>query len=86
VDKKSWDHNVITPGTEFMDDVSKFIKKFIVHRLANHKKWKGLNVLFSDSNVPGEGEHKILEFIRRQRQSSDYDVTTRHCMYGADAD
>lgn len=86
VNKKSWDYNVITPGTEFMEKCATFLKKYIVTRLANHRKWKGLSIIFSDSNVPGEGEHKILDFIRRQRQQPNYDVNTRHCLYGADAD
>ncbi|CRG99304.1 exoribonuclease, putative [Plasmodium relictum] len=81
-----WDSNVITPGTQFMHELSIALKYFIEHKITNDEKWKKIVVIFSDSNVCGEGEHKIFNFIKSQRAQKGYDPNTRHVIHGMDAD
>ena len=84
--KFKFDSNFITPGSEFLEQCSSSLKLYIKSRINKDPLWKNLNVIFSDASVPGEGEHKILDFIRTQRNSDKYDPNTSHCIYGADAD
>lgn len=69
-----------------MHRLSIALKNYLVERANNDEIWKGLTVIFSDAFVPGEGEHKIMDFIRSQRGQDGYNPNTRHCIYGADAD
>ncbi|OEH77900.1 5 -3 exoribonuclease [Cyclospora cayetanensis] len=84
--KQKWDSNCITPGTPFMDRLARSLRYYIADRLASHPLFRNLQVVFSDANVPGEGEHKIVEFIREQRKLSHYPPNLRHVLHGADAD
>ena len=71
-----WDTNVITPGTKFMDKLKKSINIYINNEL----NFKG-KVIFSSANTAGEGEHKILEYIKTNKYKNESE-----CIYGLDAD
>lgn len=70
-----------------MHELGKKLEWFVKYKLNNDPLYQNCDkVVLSDSSVPGEGEHKMMDFIRNLKLMPNYDPNTRHCFYGADAD
>jgi len=73
----SWDSNIITPGTDFMNRLDRFLAEYFT----SHKF--PFKVIVSGSNEHGEGEHKIVQYIKANGNTSNDKVDV---IYGLDAD
>jgi hypothetical protein len=66
-----WNNSVITPGTEFMNRLHV--------KILDWMKLQSLKIIYSSCYMPGEGEHKLIEFIKNNNTNS-------YIIYGLDAD
>lgn len=105
-----FDSNSISPGTEFMHNLGRYIDIHIkkkqkpdtpqnnwrnkdqqnwrndrqkVNDIGREPtaEWSNLTVIFANDKVSGEGEHKLLDYIRKYGNSY-----YTYCIYGSDAD
>jgi len=77
--EESIDTTMITPGTKFMADLKTAIEK----HLKTSELYKDIEtVIFSSTDVPGEGEHKIFKYMK----NADYGDNDKIIIYGLDAD
>jgi len=81
-----FDSNAITPGTEFMAELSTHLHYLIHKKMQDDLRWQQCVVIFSGHSSPGEGEHKIMDFIRGRKAQPGYAPNETHCLYGLDAD
>lgn len=58
----TFDTSKITPGTQFMLELTKFMNTKLREKV--NDQWSSLEVIFSPPTVPGEGEHKMLQYLR----------------------
>ena len=75
-ENKSWDTNAISPGTHFMTKLNSELTKLSF----NKDKDKDIKVIINNSDERGEGEHKILQYIKNNQN------TKNTIIYGLDAD
>ncbi|QMS79656.1 hypothetical protein IIV6-T1_014 [Invertebrate iridescent virus 6] len=104
-----FDSNSISPGTEFMHNLGRYIDIHIKkkqkpaftgrettdapqnnwrnkeqswrQKVDDTAEWSNLTVVFANDKVSGEGEHKLLDYIRKYGNSY-----YTYCIYGSDAD
>lgn len=62
------------------------LKYFVAKKVSEDIEWQGVEIILSGHEVPGEGEHKIMEYIRLAKAQPEYNPNIRHCLYGLDAD
>jgi 5'-3' exonuclease len=80
LEEKVWDTNALTPGTKFMNRLNDELHKvYDINKVYDSH----MKVVLSDSLEPGEGEHKILQYIK---QHKDIFKKQKNCIYGLDAD
>lgn len=74
-----WNNSAITPGTPFM----RKLHLQVLEWSKKYSKENKLEIIYSSCNVPAEGEHKLLQFIRKNQKQN---INNSYVMYGLDAD
>ncbi|NBQ63401.1 MAG: hypothetical protein EBU40_14115, partial [Proteobacteria bacterium] len=77
-----WNTAAITPGTIFMRELNNMTTEHFV-KDSSVKSDNQLNIIVSGSNHPGEGEHKLFDYIRVNPEKHLKETTV---IYGLDAD
>jgi 5'-3' exonuclease len=77
VPKKIFNTIQVTPGTDFMI----FLSKYVSDHFSQQQQQQYMNIIVSGEDDPGEGEHKMMNYIRKNGRIEEKTV-----IYGLDAD
>jgi 5'-3' exonuclease len=72
-----WTNSCITPGTKFMRQLNQIIIDWSKEFSKKHK----LEIIYSSCYTPSEGEHKLLQYIYKNKEKN-----YKYMTYGLDAD
>ena len=64
-----------------MDNLTKYLDWYIRCQMSVSPEWQNLEVIFSNEKVAGEGEHKIINYLRKYQRKGE-----SCCIHGMDAD
>ena len=86
--QKAWNTSSITPGTRFMTKLNIRMRDFIETQVrttlsTTDNYSTNLKYIYSGSDIAGEGEHKLFEYIRSK---PEHHKATTTLIYGLDAD
>jgi 5'-3' exoribonuclease 1 len=56
------------------------LQYFVNKKISEDSNWRDVQVVLSGHEVPGEGEHKVMEYIRLSKAQPDYNPNTRSVM------
>tara|TARA_B100001027_G_C16261335_1_gene329596 strand:- start:475 stop:2070 length:1596 start_codon:yes stop_codon:yes gene_type:complete len=79
-EKNEWNKTAITPGTNFMKKLNNGVSNYYKGK---EKSYNINKFIFSGSDKPGEGEHKLFQHIRDNEKTHAKQITV---IYGLDAD
>jgi 5'-3' exonuclease len=77
----------ITPGTQFMHGLDVFLQRElpnVVSKVFQSRGMENTALMYSPPSVPGEGEHVLMDYMRRL-PAEDRENRT-HCLFGPDGD
>lgn len=66
-----FDLNCFSPGTKILHFLTKYIDWFIRNEMNENKLFQNLEIFFSNEKVHGEGEYKIIQFIKNKCSETD---------------
>ncbi|KAJ1412820.1 hypothetical protein B484DRAFT_352975, partial [Ochromonadaceae sp. CCMP2298] len=67
--------SLITPGTDFMNSMENVMLCYVLQRIRK-PNFSNVTVFISDATCPGEGELKIIDWVRRQMPQAEALVPT----------